>query len=77
MKRVYELAEEVGMDRSAMLKRCRKLGYKIEKLPAYTEAGLSEICFISDHDAETIRAYYRGAVERSPNVARIAGQRKI
>lgn len=69
MRFVMDLAEQLGLDRSGLLRRLKRLGVKIAKVPRMTVTGPQLCSVIDDDDAVKLLAYYEAAEHNATGVA--------
>jgi hypothetical protein len=61
MRFVIDLAEELKLDRSGLLRKLKKLGMKVIKLPRMTTTGPQLCSAVEDEDAAKLLDYYETA----------------
>lgn len=61
MRFVVDLAEELGIDRGNLLKRLKRDGVPITKIPRMTNTGPQLCSTVADEDAVQIIQYYQVA----------------
>ena len=61
MIEIRNLADEVKVDRSALLKKVKKLGIIPQKVNRQTETGVQPVSCVTDDEAHRVRMFYLAA----------------
>ncbi|HKM56593.1 MAG TPA: hypothetical protein VJY33_24525 [Isosphaeraceae bacterium] len=69
MIEVRKLAEEIGLDRSALLKSIKKMGINVQKSYRWTDTGMQQVSVVDEDGAERMRQHYADPRETLADIA--------